>query len=269
MRIALAALLALLSLPASAGAQAGKPVVGGGSFNTAPLLNPGRYSDTVAAGETVYWKVRLQKGQILQVKATVDTSQLQTDVTKSDYKSGLVNLNYRMSIHTPLREDLSNEAGSEYQDATTTLEGATDAGAKTGTVKSSRVLGFEQILAGDYTANKFPGPGEWYIALSAADSAADPAEVPAEFPVDLEVEFLGAPQPSSPDFAAKLPSATPTPESTREPDPGAVIGNGNSGAGDPTLTIALVAAIALAGGLILGVLAALVLGLGRLVARRT
>ena len=44
-------------------------VVGGGSFNTAPLLKPGQYSDTVAAGETVYWKVAMAKGQILRVKA--------------------------------------------------------------------------------------------------------------------------------------------------------------------------------------------------------
>jgi hypothetical protein len=56
--------LTALALPAPALAQGGaaKPVVGGGSFNTAPLLAPGTYSDTVAAGETAYWKVRLAKG---------------------------------------------------------------------------------------------------------------------------------------------------------------------------------------------------------------
>ena len=83
--------IATCALPAPALAQGGaaKAVVGGGSFNNAPLLAPGTYSDTVAAGETVYWKVRLAKGQVLQVKATVDTSQIQTDALADDYDRGL------------------------------------------------------------------------------------------------------------------------------------------------------------------------------------
>ena len=198
---------AALALPAPALAQSAtaKPVVGGGSFNTAPLLGPGTYSDTVAAGETVYWKVRLAKGQVLRVKATVDTSQIQTDPLADGYDRGLANLNYFLDIFSPLREQLSEESGGAYDEASARLEGSPDAGAKAGTATGPRVLGFEQILATDYNEDKFPAPGEWYVSLNAADSATFPADVPAELPVELDVEVLGQPQASSADFAKALP----------------------------------------------------------------
>jgi Ca-activated chloride channel family protein len=262
---ALAALAALLAAPAAARAQHGAtPVVGGGSYNTAPLLAPGRYSDTVAAGETVYYKVHLEKGQVLSATATVDTSQIETDFQAADYDSGLAHLDYSLDIHSPLREPLSDEY--EYRSASADLEGSPDAGAVRGTATGPRVLGYEQILGSDYDLNKFPSPGDWYVSVSAADSGIDPAHVPAELPLVLNLRVAGAPQPSSPDFASKLPG--PAPSATAGPlaTPAAV--GGDAGAGDPALTIGLVGILALGGGLALGVLAAIVLGLGRATARR-
>jgi Ca-activated chloride channel family protein len=267
-RAAIAALaVCLLGVPATASAQRAKAVVGGGSFNTAPLLAPGAYTDTVAAGETVYWKVRLAKGQILRVRATVDTSQIETNSTASDYQRGLYFLDYRLDIFSPLREQLSQEFGGTYQSASAELKGSPDAGSKTGTATGPRVLGFEQILASDYDKDKFPAPGEWYVSLSAADDFA-PAELPVELPVDLDVQVLGAPQPSSPDFASALPGpqkqpqqpASPTPSSSSNPPN--LLATADQPA-DPALTIALVGAIALVGGLLLGALAIVVLRLGR------
>lgn len=256
-------------MPASASAQGGgKAVVGGGSFNTAPLLAPGSYTDTVAAGETAYWKVRIAKGQVLQVKATVDTSQIETDVTAQDYDRGLANLDYYLDIFSPLREQFSKESIQIYQSASARFEGSVGAGAKSGTATGPRALGFEQILASDYDNDTFPGPGEWYVSLNAADSGLLPAEVPAELPVDLDVEVLGQAQPSSPDFARSLPgpSQQRQPASPAAPDqsssPTDLLATADQPA-DPALTIALVGAIALVGGLVLGALAILVLGLGR------
>lgn len=123
-----------------------------------------------------------------------------------------------MDIFRPIREQLSNENTPEYNKATISLKGDDDAGAKTGEVQGPRVLGYEQILAGDFSADKFPAPGEWYLSVSVADSETQPAEVPAEFPLDLEITVEGEPQPSS----ANLASAD---------------------AGDPTLTIALAARV--------------------------
>ncbi|HET6546842.1 MAG TPA: hypothetical protein VFG79_00205 [Solirubrobacter sp.] len=252
MRLALLALLALTVFPAAAHAQEGTPVVGGGSFNTAPPIKPGAYSDTVAAGETVYWKVALQKGQILHARATVDTSEIETDVTASDYEEGLDNLDYQLDIYSPLREPLSSDL--DYRDSSTGLEGDDEAGAKTGEAVGPRALGYEQILATDYGNDKFPGPGDWYISLSAGDSDIFPAEVPAELPIKLEITLEGRPEPSSADFAAKLPAPTATPTAAPE-DVEAELVSGSAGPGDPALTIALVAALALLGGLGLGALA--------------
>jgi hypothetical protein len=268
-RRALLLAVTALALPAPALAQGGaaKPVVGGGSFNTAPLLAPGTYSDTVAAGETAYWKVRLAKGQVLRVKATVDTSQIQTDPLADGYDKGLANLNYFLDIFTPLREQLSEESGGSFADASARLEGSREAGAKTGIATSPRVLGFEQILASDYNEDKFPAPGEWYVSLNAADSGTFPADVPAELPIELDVEVIGQAQASSADFARALPG--PQKQQPVSPDtssgPERLFAAADEPA-DPALTLALVAVIALVGGLLLGALAIVVLGLGR---RRT
>jgi Ca-activated chloride channel homolog len=257
----LAALAALALLPATAHAQAtpeddGTPIVGGGSFNTAPLLKAGRYADTVAAGETVYWKVAMQKGQILKARATVDVSEIETDYSAPDYQAGLAQLDYRMDVYSPIREQMSDS--TDYGAATTALEGADGTGAKAGEVEGPRVLGFEQILASDFNIDKFPAPGEWYLSISVADSENEPAEVPAELPLDLEIIVEGQPQPSSADFASSL--ATPTPAPTQEPVQVRTLGTETAtDAGDPTLTIALVGVLALLGGLGLGALAARVL----------
>jgi hypothetical protein len=242
----------VLMLPAAGHAQGGTPVVGGGSYNTAPLLKPGRYADTVAAGETVYWKVAMRKGQIVRVRATVDTSEIETDSLANDYLEGLANLDYRVDLFTPLREQVSNE--SDWEAATAGLEGDAGAGAKSGEVVSPRALGFEQILGTDFNVDKFPAPGEWFISLSAADSDQYPAELPAELAVELELTIEGTAEPSSADFAAKLPGPTPEPTATVS-SPAAMLVEGDGGAGDPTLTIALVAVLALIGGLGLGALA--------------
>jgi hypothetical protein len=270
-RAIMALATAALALPAPALAQGGaaKAVVGGGSFNTAPLLAPGTYGDTVAAGETVYWKVRVAKGQVLQVKATVDTSQIETDVTADDYDSGLASLDYHLDIFSPLREQLSEESGGRYDSASARLEGSAEAGAKAGTATGPRALGFEQILASDYDKDKFPAPGEWYVSLNAADSALSPTNIPAELPVELDVQVIGQPQASSADFARSLPG--PQKQQPSSPTPDAPAGTEALFASpdqpaDPALTLALVAVIALAGGLVLGALAIVVLGLGR---RRT
>jgi hypothetical protein len=197
------------------------------------------------------------------VKATVGTSAIETDPTASDYQRGLSYLDYRLDIFSPLREQLSEESGGTYDTATADLKGAADAGAKEGTAIGPRALGFEQILASDYNKDKFPAPGEWYVSLSAADSDFAPAEVSVELPVALSVQVEGAPEPSSPDFAKSLPGPAknqPTPPAQGQAaNLASVIATTNEPA-DPALTIALVAAIALIGGLLLGALAVLVLG---------
>jgi hypothetical protein len=227
------------------------------------ILRP--YTDTVAAGETVYWKMRLAKGQMVRVKATVETSQVETNPTKADWAPGLYHLDYRLDVLSPLRERLSGEAGGGYDTATASLQRDPEAGEKSGTATGPRALGYEQILASDYDKDVFPAPGEWYISLSAADSDFAPAEIPLELPVDLDVQVLGVAQPSSANFAKTLPR--PQPQQPGAPAPSQagladLLATANRPA-DPALTIVLVGAIALVGGLLLGALAFALLRLGR------
>jgi hypothetical protein len=65
--VAVAAASALLSAPAAAQS----PIAGGGSFNDAPVLEPGRYADTLRGGEQLFYGVELQPGQSVQASATV------------------------------------------------------------------------------------------------------------------------------------------------------------------------------------------------------
>src|SRR4051812_50212357 len=96
--LALAAAL-LLALPVAAGAQGaaqGEPVVGGGSFANAPLLEPGSYRDTILPGERLYYAIRLQAGQQLRVRAKLDVEPGEVDDEVAD--------GFSIGMQTPLRE---------------------------------------------------------------------------------------------------------------------------------------------------------------------
>ena len=72
----LALLVALLGAAANLGAEAAvaAPVVGGSSFDDAPLLRAGTYNDTIVPQETLFYAVALGTGQRLRVDAEVDLS---------------------------------------------------------------------------------------------------------------------------------------------------------------------------------------------------
>ena len=69
------ALLALtLALAWAPSAQAQSSVEGGGSFNDAPVVKPGRYTDTLRGSETLFYAVQVKRGQKLTATATVSGS---------------------------------------------------------------------------------------------------------------------------------------------------------------------------------------------------
>ena len=59
MRVVLVMAL-VLALAAPASAQS--PIAGGGSFNSAPVLAPGKYKDTLRGGEQLFYAVTLKPG---------------------------------------------------------------------------------------------------------------------------------------------------------------------------------------------------------------
>ncbi len=66
--VALAAGIALTAAPAAAQT----PIAGGGSFNDAPVLEPGSYADTLRGGEQLFYGVQLEPGQGVTATATVE-----------------------------------------------------------------------------------------------------------------------------------------------------------------------------------------------------
>ena len=100
--LAAGALMAALAT-APAAAQDAKPVVGAGSFSTAPILEPGTYRDTVLPEEYLYYGVRVAPGQRLRVT-------LQAGLTGREMADlGLVAV--QVNLHAPDRELLYNTSG--------------------------------------------------------------------------------------------------------------------------------------------------------------
>ena len=102
-----------LAAPSAALAQTSAPVVGGGSFVTAPLIEPGKYRDTLLPAERLFYGIKLEAGQRLRVAAQLDVEEeLGSDIASA----------FSVGIETPLREvevlDLVDEdiAGNDSLD---------------------------------------------------------------------------------------------------------------------------------------------------------
>ena len=172
-RAVLLAIAALALLAPAAAAQS--PIAGGGSFNDAPVLAPGRYSDTIRGGEQLFYGVVLKPGQKLTAGATV---------------AGRAKTSYLMDlqIYNPLRdEDTGDSQQSEsygIQDSSASLrvEGQTVGEEDSGTSNS-----------------KYAEPGTYYISLQAKDLGQNLGV--DQFEVDLDLQVTGE----------VIPQATPTP----------------------------------------------------------
>jgi Ca-activated chloride channel family protein len=264
------AAVAALALPAGAAGQeasefTGEPIVGGGSFNDAPRVEPGTYTDTVVSGETNFYRVALLRGQRLEASATVDASALQRDSSEPDYDEGLDNQDYRLDLWSPLREPLvdeNSEAGLE-------LEGDENVGIYSGAAATRIVLGYGEVLASDFDVQKFEGPGDYYVEVAALpDDIFDRPRTRAELPVQFDIRVIGEGQPSDADFAQSLPDAPddmgepgPTEGSEAPEEPEEATSPLGSGGGDSSslAVIAVFAGFALLSGAAVGALTGLAL----------
>jgi len=210
MRRALAlAAMALLAAPAAAGAQTSAPreaVVGGGSFADAPLLESGRYRDTILPGERLFYGVRLQPGQRLRVRAKLDIDPGEVD---TDTAAG-----FAIGMQTPLREVIT-ETDEDIAGNSTV-----------GDVEDEYNVVFPPALAPSATQDGiggYFGPGIWYPSLFLSSVLRRPAK--AEFPVEFEFEVIGDPQPdASPEPTPAEPTPTPQPPESEEEGDGASAG---------------------------------------------
>jgi hypothetical protein len=214
-----------LALPAPAFAQGDyTPTVGSGSFNAAPILQPGRYRDTVLPEEYLYYGIRVQPGQRLHVVAR---SEIDDDAFSRLSLSFIA-----VNVAAPDRRALLS--GIEG-DSSFTSE--SDAPADFTTPAATTVAGEES--EGGSTA--YDGPGVYFLSFYpafAGSGALPKAEIPFHFEVSLE----GTPQPEP--SATAIATATPRPTAT--PAPAAKAGGGAT----PVLAAGFGA-----GGLLAGILA--------------
>jgi len=211
-RAAVAVAFVLLGLAAPASAQS--PIAGGGSFNDAPVLEPGRYKDTLRGGEQLFYAVSLKPGQKLTAGVTV---------------AGRTDTSYfmKLALYSPLRE-------KDVLDGT-----QTEAYGPLDRSESLRVEGKPVGEEDRGTSGRiYSEPGTYYVSV-AADDAGDNVEADQfDTSIDLQVTGEIIPEPT--------PTATPEAAATAAPDDTAGLGSsGDSDGGSGELGMAIVFGLAL------------------------
>lgn len=230
MRLLALSLLALLFAAVPARAQdRGEPVVGGGSFNSAPVLEPGLYRDTILPGEYLYYGFELAAGQTLQVTLThPDIDSVAVQRMDVPYLAG--------NIHTPTR---------------TLAAGADNGLLGFGTGESGPLVVSSNTVSAeedDSDSGAWAGAGVYYLALHAVyRGQGEPPR--AEIPFTFDAQVQGVAQPNATPTATPTPTASPTATPTAAP----VSSEGSAG---PS------AAVAAVGGVI-GILIGLIAGIRR------
>jgi hypothetical protein len=210
--LGLAALLALVLVAPASAQDRGEPVVGGGSFGTAPVLKPGRYHDTILPGEYLYYGFQLAAGQSLHVTLT------HPDIDNIDVQRlGVIGM--VANIHTPAR---TTESGvtpdGDHRDLSFGVD-ETDPLVITGPTAEAD--------ADDSDSGEYLDAGVYYLALHPYTATNEPPR--AEIPFTFEAEIRGTaepnvtPEPTATETATASPTATPRPpEQTHAGPSGAV-----------------------------------------------
>jgi len=241
MRVAVvvAGLLAALTVAAPARGQAGadaEPVVGGGSFNAAPLLEPGiTYRDSLLLGEYLYYALRVESGQRLHVRARVP------DIDADTWERGQDA--FAINLHTPQRERVSTPVDEDVEgNGNTDVPGVTDASIDEKLRWEFFGPRSEPFLAAAEDLTAYEGPGTWYVSLHSvrANDRTTVAELPVE--LTLDVEGTAVPEPADP-----TPTPSPTPEATPRSGDG-----GDDGGGASPLALLALGALGLGVGLFAG-----------------
>jgi hypothetical protein len=206
--VKLVALTAAVLLAAAAPAAAADytPVVGSGSFNAAPMLEPGRYRDTVLPEEYLYYAIRVQPGQKLHVVAN-------SELDAGEF-SGLDVSFVAVNVASPDRDQISGDI-----DGRQSFSSDDDDPADFTTPAATTVAG-EQDEGGSIN---WDGPGVYFLSFYAVYTGSDPDPPKAEIPFHFEVALEGTPEtePAATPIATPTPKATATPAATPATDGGA------------------------------------------------
>ena len=234
MRRAALTLVLALTLAAPARAQdRGEPVVGGGSFGSAPLLKAGRYHDTILPGEYLYYGFRLAAGQKLRVTLT------HPDIdNRSVQELGVIGLSGR--IHNPTRtvDSLPTEDGDKID-----LGFGLDE-------REPLIVSSPDVVADPDggTERLFKNAGTYFLALHTLYSGHN-TPPRAEIPFTFAAEITGTAQPNVTPAATPTATGTATPKATATA--AATPAESASDSGPP----AALAAVFGVGGILIGVIA--------------
>lgn len=189
---ALAFASALVQTPVAA-AQKPEVVVGTGSYNNAPVLEPGIYSDTIRGAETNVYAVDLEPGQQIRAEVKVDSRGFEGI-------GGIVML--KGQIDSPSRTPtLDSFVGESFTSRTIGL-GLTGPRA--------------QDPLGALSEESFVASGRWYVRATIDDPNEEVG--PVEFPLELELDVTGTPTGESEPPVAPEPTEE-EPEPSEEPEP--------------------------------------------------
>ena len=183
-----------LALAGPAQAQQGTPVVGGGSFNTAPVLGPGTFRDTILPAEYLYYGFKLEAGQQLHIKA-------EPDIAQSDIAAMGV-LYVSLNIHTPTRvaDILSQQPGDKKQALQT-------GGDDPHLAISSDVARPDQDNA---ASGNWRGAGIYYLAVHTSYTGRRSPPPRSEIPFTFTATIDGQAKPSTTETPTPTPSAART-----------------------------------------------------------
>jgi Ca-activated chloride channel homolog len=206
-RAVVVALVALGLAAPGAAAQDRTPVVGGGSFNTAPLIGPGEYRDTLLPGERLFYGVKLEAGQRLQVSGQLRGRENVIEDAATGFSVG---------IQTPLREvDVLDLVDKDIAG-----NGTVTTGSPSDKIEFVSVPALTGSAARDEGIT-YRGPGTWFVSLYLISDEQDPPR--AEIPVDLGIKVLGSPQ-KDPEPEKTPAKATPAAGGPSADDGGPSIG---------------------------------------------
>ena len=231
MRLAVLTAALALALAEPAAAQDDyTPVVGSGSFNTAPILTPGRYRDTVLPEEYLYYAIKLEAGQHLHVVAA-------SEIDRDEF-AGLNLAFIATRVQTPDRLQSFDSEGDQL------FTSDDDTPADFTTPAATTVAGESQG-----GSNGWDGPGYYFLSFYAAYVGSRSEPPKAEIPFHFEVSVEGTPETEP----AATPIATPTPSPSPRPTATPAV-DASGGGTSPAVAVAFGV-----GGLIVGGLAGLAL----------
>ena len=156
-------------------ASAARAVAGGGSFDEAPLLGAGEFTDTLLPRETLFYAIRLRAGQHLRVTGTVDLTPGSRSHGTPDAAGG-----FALTLFSPLRQRLPTNDREDAPDEAVDEDFAIP--------DSEPVSSFARAAQRATDGEDWSGPGLYHVVAAMSATRRDLGAL-VEFPLRLRVQI--------------------------------------------------------------------------------